>query len=295
LPNRASKIWKVDWSVCEGGSFVWILRNLEKPSEAIIACRGTASRSTATEGKQSVLNDLLPQMGGWGFASIWPQLKQWLIEQNIQQVDVMGKSLGGTYAQMITTALAHDTFIQVRSLHTLQGAGVDQKVHETFERTLAEKKFPEGLEITRWNVNLPSYPVDVVPFLGGFHLGQRPQSTSIEGLHVRNIYIGEKHPQQRISLWKIKQIFQLFLGLSQTHLLQARFLKLRPNLHIECLTGHQASLAFKPNLEPLRLGVAKIIRFLSWFFQKPLNMRFETHFPKPAFQSKLPFSLKTST
>lgn len=275
LPNRIQKNWRIDWSQCEAGCFVYVLRPLEDPSKAIIVCRGTALRWRSIQSFQSVINDFLPQMGGWGTSSLWPHLKSWLIAQRVTTVEIMGKSLGGTNAQMLATAILTDTDIELKSVQTLQSAGVESKVHEIFERTLGSYKRDIDLTITRWNVHLKNRHVDVVPFLGGYHLAQTPTSTRPAGLSVRNIYVGERDSHMALSKRSWILPIQLALGLATTHSLQMRFSPSTPPIHIEHLGPDNLTGPLLPSAEPLRQSV---IRMFTWplpLISDILTKRFE--------------------
>lgn len=275
LPERPHKIWRVDWSHCESGAFIWVLRPVADLSQAIIVCRGTALRWRATQGFQSGLNDLLPKMGSWGFKSIWPSLRQWLTSESVKQVEVMGKSLGGTISQMVATAILHDTCIHVRNVHTLQSAGTDHRVHQIFERVLSSATHSISMQITRWNVHFNHLPVDLVPFLGGYHLGHSPESKRPSGLIVRNVHIGDEGSHQKVSTNKIVQFFQLTFGLATTHAYQVRLLKEIPSIKTELLDESNKTGSLLPVVEPLRQVGVDLLSLTTPFIPTVIKSCFE--------------------
>lgn len=162
----------IDRIFAQGGAHVSVLKGVSADqSRAILLCRGTAASWNATGGYLSVLNDCLKEIGSLGIKSIWKDLKQYLAEHKILQVDILGKSLGGTHAQYLTTLIGGTTHVHVNSLSTHSSLGVPTRVQEIFGKEVISKVIqkPEIL-IIRSAGNPEAHDIDYIPCVGGEHL-----------------------------------------------------------------------------------------------------------------------------
>lgn len=154
-----------------GGAYVTMWKSLGQHPHYILACRGTATRGNATEGYMSTLNDFLPEIGFYGVRSIWPGVKQYLASNKIKQVDIIGKSLGGSHAQYLATLITGLTGTEVHSLKTCCSAGTPESVQKLFEKGLVEKRKPNPVvDVYRNGGDIESDEMDFIPCVGGPHL-----------------------------------------------------------------------------------------------------------------------------
>ena len=117
----------------DGGAFVSVLEPEDKNSPWKIVCRGTAGRVSANGGFDSVMNDVLHDVGMRGVEAIWQDLKTFLNDEGIDSVEVLGKSMGGAQAQMLAT-LIHNKIdnTNVTALKTLAAVSVSEQVRQNF-------------------------------------------------------------------------------------------------------------------------------------------------------------------
>lgn len=155
-----------------GGAYVSLLRNLEGNKPPKLVCRGTALRPTATEGWKTGVNDILIEMGSWGTKSVWPLLSKYLRDNKIENIEVLGKSLGGAHAQELAVLIEGILNINIEKLVTFGSIGVGDEINELFKKEVLEKrKNPLIIEVIR-NGGKTEDEVDYIPALGGAHLGE---------------------------------------------------------------------------------------------------------------------------
>jgi hypothetical protein len=160
----------VDQTFVAGGAYVSALRNFNHPFQLKLVCRGTAMRSTATGGYLSGLNDLLIDVGMMGVKSIWPEILQYFREQEIDEVEILGKSLGGSIAQELAVLIEGVANVPVKTLTTYASVGVSDSVHKIFNKVHAEKAHTMHINVVRNGSSLPSGQ-DLITSVGGMHLG----------------------------------------------------------------------------------------------------------------------------
>lgn len=162
----------VDEVFVGGGAYVAILRNFNHQEPPKIICRGTAMRKSATSGWQSGVNDLLLEIGTMGIKSIWPKLSNYLKNNNINTVEILGKSLGGAHAQELAILIEGVLKIKVEKLTTYCSVGVGKKINNLFKsEILTKRSTPFNIQIIRNGGANSDDEVDYIPTIGGEHLG----------------------------------------------------------------------------------------------------------------------------
>jgi hypothetical protein len=171
--------YSVDRIFTKGGAYVSVIKSMSNPSKAIVICRGTASRPAATGAFLSGINNILKEMGFFAVKSIWHDLKKYLSQSQIEEIDVMGKSQGGAHAQYLITLLLGKSSQKVNSLTTYCGVGVPGKVQETFEKIIKFKNVHKPkILILRNSGEDAKNQVDYIPLYGGVHV-HTPDTTEV--------------------------------------------------------------------------------------------------------------------
>lgn len=163
----------VDKIFVSGGAYVSVLRDLEGNKPPKLVCRGTALRPNARDWWKTGVNDILNEMGSWGAKSVWPGLSLYLRENKIDQVEFLGKSLGGAHAQELAVLVEGVLGVEVKKLVTVGSVGVGGAVNELFIREVLsrrDKNNPFVIEVIR-NGGQTEEEIDFIPALGGVHLG----------------------------------------------------------------------------------------------------------------------------
>lgn len=154
-----------------GGAYIAVLRDLQGIEPAKIVCRGTAMRRSAAGGFTSGLNNILLEIGSLGVKKSWPHLSKYLQDEEINTVEVFGKSLGGAHAQSLAVALEGLDKVQVRKLTTYGSVGVSRRVNDLFKKeVLAKRRTPFEILVIR-NGSPKKRNIDYIPAVGGAHLG----------------------------------------------------------------------------------------------------------------------------
>ena len=154
--------------VCEkvfarDGAYMMLFRDLMGNEPAMLLCRGTAMRSSATGGYFSGLNDLLLEIGSMGFQSIKDELIAYLKEKQISTVDIFGKSLGGAHALYLAAFLPPSAGTIVRSVTTYCSVGMPDYIGDFLEKTQML------INIIRNAGDDDKDEVDYIPLVGGKH------------------------------------------------------------------------------------------------------------------------------
>jgi hypothetical protein len=126
-----------------GGAFVYLLRGLKDESRVKIVCRGTAVRLFATGSILSGFNDTVLEVGSLGIKSIFKDLLQYLDNEGIDEIEcIMGRSLGGSFAQILLTfikGLRSD--VSIDNLVTVGSPGVSRGINDLSKKVpLSETK-----------------------------------------------------------------------------------------------------------------------------------------------------------
>lgn len=162
----------VDAIFTSGGAYIAVLRDFAGECIPKVICRGTAMRSSATEGWNSGVNDLLPEMGTLGVKTVWPSLSNYLRNSSFTDVQIMGKSLGGAHAQELALLIEGLLNIRVEKLVTYCSVGVGKEINNLFEeKVLAKRNEPFRVCIIRNGHKGEDQIADFVPTIGGVHLG----------------------------------------------------------------------------------------------------------------------------
>lgn len=203
--------WIVDYQCERSGALIFILRALFSDSKAMIVCRGTAPLPTASGAAASLFNNMLPQMGMLGVQNSWPGIESYLKTQEIKSVEIVGKSLGGGIAQMLSVLIHGTTKTKVSYLWTLQSIGTENQVHEHY-KTL-ESHFPIDRYVT---AKINGHADDLTPGVGGRHLGEWGSCERFRTLDV-GLADGGISPVKLDGRWFC--VIQLLRGFSSSHLL----------------------------------------------------------------------------
>lgn len=189
--------FSIDAIMCKGGAHVSVLREIGVGTRTLLLCRGTATRYSARGGYLSTLNDVTKEIGVLGITQVWPEIKRYLTENKIEEVEILGKSLGGGHASYLTVLVAGKTETSVRTLATVGGVGVSEKLQEIYNSIFldAAKTEPEVI-IIRNTGDDEKGEVDYIPGVGGPHL--RSSKTKVyylapEGEAIQPPYIPEKN------------------------------------------------------------------------------------------------------
>jgi hypothetical protein len=183
--HLADGYFQVDKIFVNGGAYISVLKDMSEIMPPKIVCRGTAMRRTATGALLSGLNDVQLEIGTMGIKRIWPALSQYLIENQISAVTILGKSLGGAHAQELAI-LAENMGVEVKKLITYCSVGVGQSINNIFKDSiLSNRNSPFKIQIIR-NASYEGNQVDYIPAIGGVHLGE---GTSVEKCAVEVCYI----------------------------------------------------------------------------------------------------------
>lgn len=238
---------------CAGGAYASILRPIEGNAAAKIVFRGTAFHQYATGGTLSAINDILLDIGSKGIKSIWPELKNYIDTEEITAVEVLGKSLGGAMAQMLTILLEGLTKAQVTKLITFAAVGVGDEINALFAREiLTKRKRAFAIDVLR----LQS---DAVPTLGGVHLG----AGIARKLCETNVYYLQTEEPQEPSPGSIYQQLKLLsTSLNSFHCRQATIDAVRFR-QIDDVRELEQELRIGTQLETVRKYVAYTFHYLT--------------------------------
>lgn len=162
-------LFYVATTFCSGGAYIALLKDFTGNKPPKIVCRGTAFRWTSSSGFASGINDLLPEMGMMGIHTVWPFLHQFLKEQNIQSVEIFGKSLGGATAQELCVLIEGVANIHVDHLITVCSVGIGRDSNQFFLENVLPHHTGSPLKISVLRNN--GQDIDYVPVVGGTHLG----------------------------------------------------------------------------------------------------------------------------
>ncbi len=199
----------------KGGAHVSVLAEISAPvPRTLLLCRGTATRFNANNGYLSTFNDCLMEIGSLGIKRIWPEIRDYLKEKCIAQVELLGKSLGGAHAQYLTVLIGGTTSTAVNRLTTCCSVGVPVEIQEIFARDVVKHmgRKPEIL-ILRNAGDPQRYEVDDIPAVGGPHLHTR-DTTKIYQLVPQSSSALEAQIESR---GLVRQVFDLFQSLRHAH------------------------------------------------------------------------------
>lgn len=247
-----------------GGAYVAVLKDVEGLKAPKIVCRGTAGRLNATSGWQSGLNNILIEVGTLGVKSIWPKLSKYLIENKIQSVEVLGKSLGGAHAQQLSVLIEGIHGITVEKLTTYGSIGVSEGINRLFdERVLAKRTKPFNIHVIRNAGEGVKNQADYIPYIGGKHLGS---GVALGKCSVKSYYIGSSSEEIKMYPEKIafcSLIKQFFRSFSTSHCRQTTLGKFSYKKVRKAYVNKHLSIG--QTLESLRKVFAYIIQVLTFF------------------------------
>ena len=184
-----SEVFQVDKTVVASGSYISILKNISDPSKVKIVCRGTAMRRTATDGLMSGLNDLQYEIGNGGIQAAWPMVFEYLSQQNVREIEIYGKSLGGAHAQRLAILIMKLPDCELTSLTTVCSVGAGVEAEALFKSYVEQdKRYHQLRQIIIRNGGNTKDEADYIPCLGGDHLGS---TVDAKYLDLRLYYI---HP-----------------------------------------------------------------------------------------------------
>jgi hypothetical protein len=255
-----------------GGAYIYLLQDVEERQIPKLLCRGTA-RPPATEAYKSSLNDVLLEIGSMGVKETWPMLSNYLKEKKITSLDILGKSLGGAFAQHFAVLIEGVHKIKVNKLITCASVGVGRSINTVFKKEiLPNRESPFTIQLVR-NGGSRDRMIDFIPALGGVHLGE---GTSPEKCDVEVSYIQPTTNDR--ALWKNPVDFSLFaimhnflstLGYGhrrQTTLQDFIWKKIEDRSEVD------EHLRLGNKLETLRKCVAYVLHFFTFFRLNGLSM-----------------------
>lgn len=151
----------MDQTFSKGGGYMIILRKVDEEETGILACRGTAGKWKATGGIQSMINNLLIEVGSRAVVENWEEIAGYLQGAGIKSLTVCGKSRGGAHAQMLAPLIAKRCPVHVTHVMTFTSVGVSEKVSEILPKYLIVQRLSsrfiiimEIFERVRWIIFL---------------------------------------------------------------------------------------------------------------------------------------------
>lgn len=261
-------VFYVAETFCSSGAYVAVLKDVSGKEAPKIICRGTAPRRTATSGYSSCVNDLLPEIGMLGVGAVWPALSNYLKEENVKSVEIVGKSLGGAIAQelaILTEGIAH---IHVDRLITVCSVGIGHASNTLFIKNILKDRTEEDpfiIDVLRNRGDDAKGELDYAPIVGGEHMGAGATSDKCKST-VYGLYSpSAKSTQTPFAEGKIFVFYaqKLFKSLGACHCRQTT---LKPDFKYSSTTSspeaNQMLLAGEI-LERIRRGVAFVFKNLT--------------------------------
>jgi hypothetical protein len=256
----------VDALFIEGGACVAVLRDLQDKTISKIVCRGTASHPEAVGGRESMKNNLLIEIGSTGVKAIWPKLSEYLRNNGISSVEILGKSLGGAHAQELAILIEGIQKIKVEKLITCCSVGVGSRINNLFIKEILEKRItPFKIVILRNGGSQDT--LDYVPAVGGDHLGKGAKE---EQCKVRLFYIQSDSSEKGIYPDRFSSYFNLVCkfkeSLTESHCWQ---MTLKDQFHWTQISDRAKidhHLGIGNDLEPFRKSLAYGINIFSFGF-----------------------------
>lgn len=257
-------LYVVDKVFTKDGAYVSVLKDLANKNPPKIICRGTAGRRNATEGFNSVLNDLLIEIGSRGTKGVWPDLCTYLQDNNIKEVEILGKSLGGAHAMGLSVLIEGLLGIRIKKLTTTCSVGAGY-LKDLFRTEVLAKRTQEDPFIVHpvRNGGETEKDVDYIPAVGGEHLGE---GVSEGACKTTVTYIGssENFVIPSLSIGLIPLALRFFASFSAPHCRQYTL----GNFTCNNLTGEEAQkhLRLGNLFEKARLVLAYFIHFATFTF-----------------------------
>ncbi len=250
----------VDRLFTAGGACVSILKGMQGQFPKIV-CRGTAVGFRAAGSVLSIFDDISEQIGQNGVQAVWPDLKKYIDENAITNVEVLGKSLGGGHAQALAVLLeGHGTCVD--HLVTNAAVGVGDDVNDVFNsRILANREKPFKITVMRSGGDHEKDEVDYVPLIGGSHLGL---GASRDKVAISICYLGLpdqdiQTPNPEASLMQMG--VRLVNSLVKAHSRQNTWKKFQVK-KIEEYQEVQKQLALGNGTESYRRSIARVLAFI---------------------------------
>jgi|GEM_PF-3817895 len=250
--------FKVDRIFKGGGAYVSTLRNLNDLSQLKIVCRGTAMRKTATDGFLSGLNNLLIDIGSKSIKMIWPDLSDYLRNEQIDSIEVLGKSQGGAHAQMLAVLIEGTTGKHVKTLTTVSSVGVSNDVNKLWNSL--ESRGSEMNIVHIRNGGPTEDGIDYVPTVGGAQLGKNTPREKIKVyyIHPRSITTSAIYTATHSTFRCLKSFLMSFL---KPHLLQ---MTLKPFAYTLVDSGSVSTqLLMGKRLESMRRVLAYMLHIIT--------------------------------
>ncbi|MCE5318117.1 MAG: hypothetical protein LLG04_12260 [Parachlamydia sp.] len=252
----------VDRAIERGGACLRLFRELSPQPRTLLVCRGMAARTSASGALLSILNGIVKKIGLFGIGKSWAELRQYLIEKRVQQIDILGKSLGGGHAQYLTALILNQTSVEVRSLSTYCSIGTPAKVQKLFDSAIKKGKRKPNIAIVR---NRDDY----IPLVGGTHL-HTADTTKLYYVAKTPLTFSALMPKgQGFS----KTIARLFHSFGAPHMQQNT---LRKQFYI-CEPVHLTQELYSGNrLETFRYRAAQVINLATFGLLNPLWIKIVT-------------------
>jgi hypothetical protein len=275
LPKFQSGYVKVHKVVHAKGAFKYFVKVIgasEHPIRHFIVYRGTRPLPTATDGFETIKEDLRKKLGSEGPKATFDETHALLTNPTFGYVrhpsepkKAIGMSLGGTH--LMYDAVLHDIFDMV----TFSSPGVDRDIAIRFRDKVASR------DDVRWKITHHFEDKDVMDQFGGVHLGAlcdpkkvdvqikvlttRPvQTSSIEASLEK---IAEQRRKNMFALWQIDFLYKFQQAIFKVHNRETFFvdhqvIELNRNVHFELaedILSHAHPL-FDASWEKLRKRIA---------------------------------------
>lgn len=155
--------------IAQKGAYVNFFKSFNPKQATLINCRGTSVNPKATTSLFTLVNDLLPEMGNIGVRKVWKKIHAYLETEQIKNVEIAGKSLGGSVAQTLTVLIHGKTSSKVKNLTTYCATGIPKAIQKIYDET--DKKKPKIYVIRNAK--------DYIHFVGGPHLRNQKDDKNV--------------------------------------------------------------------------------------------------------------------
>ncbi|MFA6916615.1 MAG: hypothetical protein WC222_09475 [Parachlamydiales bacterium] len=258
------KYYYVDKVLIKGGAYISILKDVDGTEPPKIICRGTAARPSSTDAINSLLNDLLIEIGMKGVKAVWPELVEYLNANEIKSVELYGKSMGGAQALALSVLLEGVLNVHVDCLTTYCSVQAGYAV-EIFNREILGKRTEQDpFQIVVLRNGGKENETDNVPIVGGLHLGaDAPQNKcNVSVVYLQQGQEGEQVDVLPLEMGIFSRIFRFFKSFPGPHCRQSTL----DNFNFKKLEPAEAQQHLRVGLifEKCRLFLAYAIHLLTF-------------------------------
>lgn len=149
-----------DKIIAKRGAYVNFFKSFDSAQTTLINCRGSTAHLKATTSLFTLVNDLQPELANIGVRRVWNQVQTYLEAEQIKEVEIAGKSMGGSVAQAFTVLILGKTSCGVKNLTTYCSPGTPDAIQEIYDGIQKEKPKIQIIRNAR----------DYIHFVGGAHL-----------------------------------------------------------------------------------------------------------------------------